>query len=309
MHWRNFCATPHFRCSAVSGEGSRRQLVTGTHGSTESNLPSGSSHLARLSRVYSEETWSVYALLDRSLNPRGPDWLHARAGEYLRPGSVVLDAGCRDAAHLIRLVQAHDIVGVGVEPVAIHVERARAAVATAGLDERIQIVHGTLEDCAYPDAYFDFVWCRDVLEQVEPLVPALREAARVLKPNSRMLVYTTVATDLLEPGEATMLTHHLGNVEPNLVESNIEAAFDSAGLTIEDKDVIGTEWREYAEERTQPVSRALLHLARLRRQRDSVIASHGEDIYRHVEANLHWEALQLLGKLRSIVYLLQHHRR
>jgi SAM-dependent methyltransferase len=266
-------------------------------------------HLARLSRVYSDETWSVYALLDRSLAPRGPEWLHARAGEYLARGAVVLDAGCRDAEHLIRLVQVYDVTGVGIEPVGIHVERARAAVAVAGLEARIQIVHGSLEDCAYPDGYFDFVWCRDVLEQIEPLVPALQAAARVLKPDGRMLVYTTVATDLLEPGEAAMLEHHLGNVEANLVESNIEAAFGAAGLRIEDKDVIGTEWREHAEERTQPVSKALLRLARLRRQRESVVASHGEDIYHHVEANLHWEVFQLLGKLRSIVYVLKRHQR
>jgi SAM-dependent methyltransferase len=277
--------------------------------SPESNQTATSSHLTRLSRVYSHETWSVYELLDRSLDPRGPDWLHSRAGEYLIRGSVALDAGCRDAAHLIRLVQAHAVTGVGIEPVAIHVERARAAIAAACLEARIQIVHATLEDCAYPDGYFDFIWCRDVLEQVEPLVPSVQQMARVLKPDGRMLVYTAVATDLMQPGEAAMLKHHLGNVQPNLVESNIEAAFDAAGLTIEDKDVIGTEWREYAEERTQPVSRALLQLARLRRQRESVVASHGEDIYRHVEANLHWEAFQLLGKLRSIVYVLRHHQR
>jgi cyclopropane fatty-acyl-phospholipid synthase-like methyltransferase len=266
----------------------------------------GGSHLARLSRVYSHETWSVYELLDRSLDPRGPDWLHTRAGAYLRAGSVVLDAGCRDGAHLIRLVQAHGVVGTGIEPVAIHVARARLAVAAAGLDEHIQIIHGTLEECASPDASFDFIWCRDVLEQVEPLVPFLRAAARLLKPDGRMLVHTTVVTDRLEPGEAAMLQHHLGNVEPNLVESNIEAGFDSAGLTIEDKDEIGTEWREYAEERTHPASTALLRLARLRRQRDTIVASHGEDIYRHVEANLHWEVFQMLGKLRSIIYLLRH---
>lgn len=266
---------------------------------------SSSSHLARLSRVYSEETWSVYDLLDRSLEPRGPDWLHARAGEYLTPDSVVLDAGCRDGAHLVRLAQEYGVAGVGVEPVAIHVERARVAVNAAGLDGRIQIVHGTMEDCDYPEGYFDFVWCRDVLEQVEPLVPALVRASRVLKPGGRILIYTTVATDLLEPGEAAMLREHLGNIEFNLIETNIEAAFEAAGLSVEDKDVIGTEWREYAEERTQPASTALLRLARLRRQRESVIVSHGEDIYRHVEANLHWEAFQLLGKLRSIVYLLR----
>src|SRR5207302_8709944 len=101
--------------------------------------------------------------------------------------------------------------------------------------------------CTYPDAYFDFVWCRDVLEQVEPLVAAVQQMARVLRPDGRMLVYTTVATDLLEPGEAIMLRRHLGNVEPNLVEGNIEAAFDSARRDIEVRDVTGAQWRVYAE--------------------------------------------------------------
>jgi hypothetical protein len=49
----------------------------------------------------------------------------------------------------------------------------------------------------------------------------------------------------------------------------------------------------------------LLRLSRLRRQRESITANHGEDIYRHIEANLHWEVFLLLGKLRPIVYLLR----
>ena len=68
---------------------------------------------------------------------------------------------------------------------------------------------------------------------------------------------------------------------------------------------IGTEWREHAEERTQPVSRALLRLARLRRQRDDIIAEHGQDIFEHIEANLHCEVFQFLGKLEPIVYVLR----
>lgn len=262
-------------------------------------------HVANLSRVYSTETWSVYDLLDRSLDPRGPDWLLDRAGQLLAPGAAVLDFGCRDAYHLIRLVRDNDITGVGIEPVAVHVERARAAVTEAQLDQRIQIVHGTMEDCIFPDGHFDLVWCRDVLAQVDPLVPALRQAARVLRPDGCMLVYTTVATDLLEAGEVAMLSRHLGNVASNLAERTSEAAFDAAGLAIEDRDEIGSEWHEYLEERTQPVSRTLLRLSRLRRQRESITANHGEDIYRHIEANLHWEVFLLLGKLRPIVYLLR----
>jgi hypothetical protein len=119
-----------------------------------------------------------------------------------------------------------------------------------------------------------------------------------------MLVYTVFATELLEPGEEAMLNGLLGVVSENLVEGNVEAAFENARLTVERKDVIGSEWREHAEERTHPVSKALLRLSRLRRQRTKVIATHGQDIYDHVQANLHWEAYILLGKLQPTLYIL-----
>jgi SAM-dependent methyltransferase len=258
-----------------------------------------------LGRVDGPETWAVYELLDRSLEPRGPDSLHDLAAEYVRPGATILDAGCRDAAHLIRLVQAHDASGVGVDPVALHIERAREAVAAAGLGNRIELVHGTIEELAYPDGHFDFVWCRDVVEGVEDLAGAMRTFARLLGAGGRILIYTVFATDLLEPNEAAILNRSLGNVAANLDVAYMERSFAEADLAIERKEVIGTEWREYQEERTQPASRALLRLARLRRQRDTIVAAHGQEIYDHVQATQHWEPLQLLGKLEPVVYVLR----
>jgi SAM-dependent methyltransferase len=263
-------------------------------------------HLEQMSRVYSEETWSAYDILDRSLDPRGPDSLHGLAAEYLLPGAVILDAGCRDAADLIRLVRAHDATGVGVDPVELHVARANAAVAAAELGGRVEIVQGVIEALPHPDDHFDFVWCRDVVEQLDLLVPALKGVARVLKRDGHMLVYTVFVTDRLTPQEFELLERHLGNVSSNLVERNVEEAFESAGLAIERKEAIGTEFKEYAEERAQPGSRTLLRIARLRRLRRSLIESHGEDIYNHVEANLHWEVFQFLGKLQPTVYVLRH---
>ena len=266
----------------------------------------GRAHLSNLGRVYSHETWDVYERLDRSLQPRGPDWLLERAGELLRSGDIVLDAGCRDAAHLIQLVQANDVNGVGIEPVPIHFERAQEAVASAGLERRIELVQGTIEDCNYPANFFDLIWCRDVLEQVRPLVPALKQMKRVLKTQGHVLVYTNVVTDRLDARDEAMLKQHMGNVQANLIESNLQAAFTSAELKIEERVVVGTEWREYAEEREQPLSLSLLRLARLGRQREAIIAEHGEDIYCHVEANLHWDVFQMLGKLLPLVYILRH---
>jgi hypothetical protein len=63
-----------------------------TDGSPGLDPTAGSSHLARLSRVYSHETWNVYELLDRSLDPRGPDWLHTRARA---PDVRIGSPGCR----------------------------------------------------------------------------------------------------------------------------------------------------------------------------------------------------------------------
>jgi hypothetical protein len=120
-----------------------------------------------------------------------------------------------------------------------------------------------------------------------------------------MLVFATLRTDRMSHEEAELFSRHLGNVPASLVERNVERAFAHAGLTIEGKDVVGTEWREYAEERTKPASLALLRLSRLRRQRDTLVAEFGEDICDSVEANLHWETFQFLGKLQPTVYVLR----
>jgi SAM-dependent methyltransferase len=96
-------------------------------------------HLRAVSRVYGPETWEVYALLDRSLDPRGPEVMLELAIERLTPASVVLDVGCRDASHLIELVRATGASGVGLDPVRHLVEQARQAVSEAGLDGPVQI--------------------------------------------------------------------------------------------------------------------------------------------------------------------------
>ena len=258
----------------------------------------------RMARVYSEQAWNIYDFLDESEQLRGPEWLVDLARGYLHPGAVVLDAGCRDGRGLIELVRGLDVTGVGVDPVAVHVRRGDAAVVEAGLGDRISLVEGVMQSLPYPDDHFDLIWCRDVVEQVTRLEPAMREAVRVLKPTGRMVVFTVFTTDLLEPNEADMISRHLGNVPANLVEANVEATFDAVGLTQERREVIGTEWREYAEERTHPVSRALLRLSRLRRQRAAAVERFGEELCGHVEANLHWEIYQFLGKLRPTAYVL-----
>jgi SAM-dependent methyltransferase len=124
-----------------------------------------------------------------------------------------------------------------------------------------------MQDLPFPDGHFDFVWCRDVLEQVDDLEAALREMLRVLSSTGRMLVYTTFVTDRLTT-EAEMMNRHL-EMSRQSGRGERRACLRGSGLGIERKDVIGTEWREFLEERGGTVSRSLLRLSRLRRQRDA----------------------------------------
>jgi ubiquinone/menaquinone biosynthesis C-methylase UbiE len=274
-----------------------RRIVTAPMGHDE--------HLDRLARVYSPRFQALRDELDRSLSPRGPEMLLEAAAAYLTPESLILDVGCRDARHLIELVQTHGCRGVALDPLDWHLERAHVAVEEARLADRIEIVKGVIEEIEQPDERFDLVWCRDVLELVEDLDRGLAEAARVLKRDGAMVVYTNFATELFEPREAEMIHGPLGNVPANLDEEFMEAAFARAGLLIDRKDVIGTEWRERDEEEGRPTSQNLLRLARLRRRRDEIVAEYRQEMYDVAQASLQWMTYQLLGKLKPTMYVLR----
>ena len=258
-----------------------------------------------LSPAYSEETWRVYEFLDISLDPRGLDSLYEFAAPHLGNDSRILDAGCRNAKHLIELIRRYEGTGVGVDPVAIHVSRAHDAVAAADLSARVQVREGLMEELPEDVGRFDFIWCRDVVEGVAALDPFMSTAHQLLEPSGRMLVYTVFYSDLMSSSERDMMGRMLGNVPRNLIEANVEDSFARASFAIERKDVIGSEWREHAEENEGGVSQSLLRLSRLRRQREELVERFGSDVVDHVEANLHWLPYLILGKLVPNVYILR----
>jgi ubiquinone/menaquinone biosynthesis C-methylase UbiE len=162
-----------------------------------------------------------------------------------------------------------------------------------------------MEQIDQPDDSVDVVWCRDVLEVVPDLESGLAETARVLKPGGAALIYTVFATRRLEPREAEAINRPLGNMRRNLDRATVEAAFGQTGFRVESADEIGTEFREYEEERSQRVSDSLLRLARLRRRSAEVIDRFGSDKYDLWEASLQWLAYLFLGKLEPVAYVLR----
>jgi ubiquinone/menaquinone biosynthesis C-methylase UbiE len=256
--------------------------------------------------LWADEDPAFAAELDRSLNPRDPDVLYELFARFQPgPDQLVLDVGARDATFAVELVRRFGCRAVAVDPIPRHAALARATIAEAGLSDRIAVEQAGIEALPLADAAVDHVWCRDMLNHVD-LPRGLAECRRVLRPDGGMLVYQTFATELLEPREAERLFRAMAIVPANMDDAFFEATARAAGLSIELKDAIDSEWRErWVEEGSRKELDALLKLARMRRNRDALVARFGEARYEAAFGGALWGIYQLLGKLRPTVYLLR----
>ena len=238
--------------------------------------------------------------LDRSLEPRGADWLFELFGTLgPRAGQTLVDVGARNAKHAIRLAQEHDLRVTALDPLPLHCELAREAVAEAGVD--VRVVEGRAEELPFPDASVDWIWCRDVLSHVD-VGAALREFARVLKPGGAAVVFVTVPTELLEPREGAALAKAVA-LELYTADE-IERSADGAGLATRRVERLGGEWRErMLEDGEWDGSAELLRIARLVRNRDELVAEHGAAAVDAAWGGLAWGVYQVLGKLAPTVYV------
>jgi ubiquinone/menaquinone biosynthesis C-methylase UbiE len=242
--------------------------------------------------------------LQHTLDPRGTDSLFA-AFAALGPqrGQLVADVGARDALHTIRLVREHGLRALALDPLPLHVERARQAVAEAGLDGEIDVVQARIEAIPLPDASTDWIWCRDVLVHVE-LGRGFAECARVLRADGHMLVYVTCATERLEPHEANELFESVAVVPESAQPRAIEQHAVKAGLTLVSKTELRGEWRErMIEDGTWSPADDLLRLSRLRRREAELRERHGASRVAAYAGGLLWGIYQLLGKLSPTVYV------
>jgi len=254
------------------------------------------------------ELWAaeskLRAELKESLGPRGRDWLFEVFAE-LGPveGQLVVDAGARDARHAIRLVREHRLRAVALDPVPLHADLARRAVAEAGLEDRIEVVEAPIEAMPLADDSADWIWCRDVLVHVDP-PRAFRECARVLRSGGKMVAYVTLATPRLEPLEAKELTEAVALVRESMEGSVLEAAAASAGLVLVSAEQLGSEWRErMIEDGEWDASADALAIARLRRREAELVERHGAADVAAAAGGRLWGIYQLLGKLCPTIYV------
>jgi SAM-dependent methyltransferase len=256
--------------------------------------------------LWAEDASPLDVELAHSLEPRGTAMLYdefARLGAG--PGHVVLEAGARDAVYAVELVRRFGCRVVAVDPVPLHVERARERVAAAGLEDPIDLVQAGLESLPLEDASVDLVWCRDVLNHVE-LGPSLRELARVLRPGGSVLVYQTFAEPACEPEEARRLFAAVASVPENMSPRFFETTAGEAGLEVVSTERLQGEWRErMLEDGTWDAAADLLALSRLHRREPGLVERHGRARVEAIRGALLWGIYQLLGKTCPTIYVLR----
>jgi ubiquinone/menaquinone biosynthesis C-methylase UbiE len=103
-------------------------------------------------------------------------------------GKKVLEVGCGSGAHTRMLAAAGaDVTAIDLTQFAIDTTRRRLQV----FGERADVVRMDAEQLEFPDASFDFVWSWGVIHHTAHMDRAIREIARVLKPDgeTRFMIY------------------------------------------------------------------------------------------------------------------------
>jgi ubiquinone/menaquinone biosynthesis C-methylase UbiE len=247
-----------------------------------------------------------YAPLDESLHPRPHSMLYEVVSACgVGASSLVLDVGSGRGNHTCALAQRFGCAVVGLDLAQFHIEQGRARAVREGVSDRVAFVQGDIQALPFEDERFDFLWSRDMLMHVPTLPAALVECVRVLKPAGAMLVYTTVATERMEPKEAACLYASFGLVPESMNESTVEAAFRAAEFQMHSKESLGSELMEWVEEYEGRASRELMRLARMLRKREYYQELLGASRYEVALANYHWALYILLGKLSPTLYVLR----
>ncbi len=98
----------------------------------------------------------------------------------------ILDAGCGRGFYLkaISLYNSpKEICGIDINP--SYLEKAKKLCAG---DKRVKIAQASIYTLSYPNSYFDFIICSEILEHLTGDEKALSELNRVLKPGGSLVI-------------------------------------------------------------------------------------------------------------------------
>ena len=116
----------------------------------------------------------------------GPAWVATYLSGWLRADDRVLDVGCGPGVIVQAVAQAYPRATViGVDASAQRISRAHDELAGAP-NASAQL--GSILALPFPDEYFDFIYCRLLLEYIADRHKAVAELVRVCRPGGHILL-------------------------------------------------------------------------------------------------------------------------
>ncbi len=164
----------------------------------------------------------------KRLRPGGitaTNWL-IEQGQFSKD-SHVLEVACNMCTTSIELAQTYgcSIEGVDMDPKTL--EKARANIHEAGLDELVHVQQANAMKLPFPDDSFDII----INEAKKAKIKAIKEYLRVLKPGGRLLTHDVSFTEeRMEEQLASLRQTINANVEP-LHVADWQKLFEEQGFS------------------------------------------------------------------------------
>jgi ubiquinone/menaquinone biosynthesis C-methylase UbiE len=221
------------------------------------------------------------------------------------PGMTLLDLGCGKGRETCELAKQFGCHVIGVDALKETLELARDRISKEGLEGQVTLVCGEMDALPLPDASIDFIWCRDAFNHTSDMARTLAECARVLRPDGRMMNYSALKTDWLEPGEERRIMEPLGINPATLVDTQVADAFKAARLRVIEHATTDQRHSRYHEELDQNGGRDVMRLARILHAPERITAHIGAENYERIVAYYLLNSYFLIGKLIYGVWVVE----
>lgn len=152
-----------------------------------------------------------------------------------RPGERVLIDGCGTGADLAFLPDGVAVTATDLTPAMVQRTRHRALLLGRPIDARVM----DAQALEFADGSFDAVVLHLILAVVPDPVAAMREAARVLRPGGRAVVFDKWVPDDAHPSLPRRAANLVARVVATEITRKLGPLAEGAGLRTEHRETIG----------------------------------------------------------------------